>query len=237
MGVTFVVVKLWVLILLSFFSVSVKATSTPVPGVANFCVQLSRWPYYYLYWTPLLFLEALLFSLALYKGYECCRNEDKSTAHLSRTMNFLVKGSVWYFLTIFSVYTANTIVANIQHNRLQPVPEVFSVALSSIMSQRLILSVRSRLGNTVQCSTEMVEPAVDDFRLLTMHFEEPSMQMGFAVSDTPCAHTCNLRERRSSSSSSGSRKQWLAGVDTTNWDYDGEDLRGTTSTQHSSFDG
>lgn len=116
MGVTFVIVKIWVLILLGFFSASVKgkymhfhlpcaltfslATSNPIHGMANFCVQLSRWPYYYLYWAPLLFLEALLFSLALYKGYKCYRDEDKTTAHLSRTMNFLVKGSVWYFLTL-----------------------------------------------------------------------------------------------------------------------------------------
>ena len=117
LGSTFIITKLWIIIQSGFFAAALEGlnsklrfmmcfskfilvTSTPLPGLSmHFCVQLNSWRYYYLYWAPLIFFESLLFLLALYKGYQCYRSADPSTAHLNRTINFLVRDSVWYFIT------------------------------------------------------------------------------------------------------------------------------------------
>jgi len=108
------------------------------------CILQNTWPLSYLYWLPFLAFETVLFSLALIKGVHSYRDKEIAFAHgrAVRAMEILLRDSILYFMLIFTVFLVNTLFWVVADGRFGEVPVGFCVAVSSVMSQRLLLNIR-----------------------------------------------------------------------------------------------
>jgi len=119
-------------------------TATAVPLTPNliFCVPFNISHHFFAFWIPMLAFETLLCGLALYKGYETFRSSTSPYRSGQRLVNILIRDSVLYFLIMFATYLTNLLVWITASQNLLEVPIGFSVALSCVMGNRVILNVR-----------------------------------------------------------------------------------------------
>jgi len=113
------------------------------------CCTLPDAPFFGGFWGPILGFETLLFGLALYKGYQNSARQAElqvTPGAGSRLIDALVKDSVVYFLVIFAVFLVNFIVPFVDPLRVEYVVE-FAMAFSSIMGNRILLSIRSAFAD------------------------------------------------------------------------------------------
>ena len=96
----------------------------------------SHWVVYY--WAAILVVEGTLLGLALWKAWQ-----HRSPVHGSSLMQQLTKGSVLYFFFIFWVYVANLILWYYNRITLNELGTAFAFVLSSVLANRLLISVRS----------------------------------------------------------------------------------------------
>jgi hypothetical protein len=119
----------------------VTATSELIPG-KRFCIPLGISPYFYTFWIPILVFECFLGTLALIRGIQTTRF-DHGVFHFGRDLvNILIRDSVLYFLVIFATYLTNLVVWATQSEYVTEIPIVFSVTMSCVMGNRIILNVR-----------------------------------------------------------------------------------------------
>ncbi|KAF9260597.1 hypothetical protein L218DRAFT_989505 [Marasmius fiardii PR-910] len=116
------------------------STHEPAPGV-YICADGdprdgSRWLVYY--WMSILVIDTILLSLALFQAWRF----RPLTGDGSALMMALTKDSVTYYLIIFWVYLANLTVWIINHITLNELLTSFSFVISSILANRLLISVR-----------------------------------------------------------------------------------------------
>lgn len=75
-----------------------QGIAAPFPdSPGHFCTPTATWPLYYTLWIPLLSFETLLFSLALFKGYQTLRSEVRTGWSGRCVLNILIRDSIMYF--------------------------------------------------------------------------------------------------------------------------------------------
>jgi len=120
---------------------NITAVSELIPGMP-FCIPLDVPPRFYTFWIPILAFETLLCALALGRGIQTARAERGTFRFRRDLVNILVRDSVLYFLVILATYLTNLVVWSTQSEYLIEVPIAFSVAMSCVMGNRIILNVR-----------------------------------------------------------------------------------------------
>ncbi|RDB16737.1 hypothetical protein Hypma_002570 [Hypsizygus marmoreus] len=96
----------------------------------------THWVIYY--WAAILVVEGILLMLALWKAWQ-----HRSAVRGSSLMQQLTRDSVIYFFTIFWIYLANLILWYKNRITLDELGTAFSFVLSSVLANRLLISVRS----------------------------------------------------------------------------------------------
>ncbi|KAL0958455.1 hypothetical protein HGRIS_000597 [Hohenbuehelia grisea] len=120
----------------------VKAHARHIPG-GTFCVPDEVGDHFYLFWVPILAFESLLVGLALFRGFQGVLSPETSLFRSGRQLvNVLLRDSVLYFMVMFATYLTNLLVWIGASPNLLEVPIGFSVAMSCVLGNRVILNVR-----------------------------------------------------------------------------------------------
>ncbi|PIL27461.1 hypothetical protein GSI_10610 [Ganoderma sinense ZZ0214-1] len=109
------------------------------------CVPFGLPSNFYAFWIPMLISESVLCGLALYRGFDSYRPGANVMQSGRRIIEILVRDSLSYFVIIFATYLMNTIIFLTRPGAEVEIPIGFAVALSSVMSSRLCLNVRSHI--------------------------------------------------------------------------------------------
>ncbi|GLB38914.1 hypothetical protein LshimejAT787_0600760 [Lyophyllum shimeji] len=125
-------------------SVLSKITATAFPLTPNliFCVPSNISHQFFVFWIPMLAFETLMCGLALYKGYETFRTSGSRFRTGRYLVGILIRDSVLYFLVMFATYLTNLLVWITASQNLLEIPIGFSVALSCVMGNHIVLNVR-----------------------------------------------------------------------------------------------
>jgi len=129
----------------------IRHTALPAPDAAPplLCVSTNLPSFWWTFWLPTFTFEILLFGLSLYKCYRTLRSKPSAGWSGRATMDILVRDSIFYFLVVFSIYLANFLLWTVGGVKFIEVMVVYTVTIPSIMSQRLLLNVRSIRPPTV----------------------------------------------------------------------------------------
>jgi len=120
---------------------SITATAFTIPG-GKFCVPSNVPPHFYTFWIPMLGFETLLCALALVRGFQTFRSNG-SLFHSGRQLvGILVRDSLMYFMVICATYLTCLLVWTLAPTTLLEVPVGFSVAMSCVLANRVVLNVR-----------------------------------------------------------------------------------------------
>ncbi|KAF9648323.1 hypothetical protein BDM02DRAFT_3261085 [Thelephora ganbajun] len=98
--------------------------------------------YFYVFWIPILAFETLLCGLAVYRGFQNMRFKSSFYYSGKEIVDVLLRDSVVYFIVLFTTYAVNMVLFLVEPGTLIEVPIVFAAAMSCIMSNRLLLSIR-----------------------------------------------------------------------------------------------
>ncbi|KAF9452410.1 hypothetical protein P691DRAFT_784209 [Macrolepiota fuliginosa MF-IS2] len=119
-----------------------RVTSEPVPGVYQ-CTCVKFPPYSPAYWCIILFFDTLLFSLAIgVVGITWCRLSSEPA--VSSLVAIVLRDNFGYYFVgsrAFATYLTTAIVWIVAETRYVSIPALFSYAVSTIMSSRLILNL------------------------------------------------------------------------------------------------
>jgi len=120
---------------------SITASAFPVPG-GKFCVPQGVPTHFYAFWIPMLSFETLLCILAVVRAVQMYQ-PSRSLFHSGRQLvAVLVRDSLMYFLVIFATYLTCLLVWTLARVSLLGVPIGFSVAMSCVLANRVVLNVR-----------------------------------------------------------------------------------------------
>jgi len=121
------------------------ARSHIIPGIP-FCVPFNVPRHLYAFWIPIIAFESLLCGMALYRGFQGINTRDGSGSGLFRSgrrlVNILVRDSIIFFLVVFAAYATNFLILVFGNDKLIEIPLGFSITMSCVMGNRLILNVR-----------------------------------------------------------------------------------------------
>jgi len=115
-------------------------TNEPYPGVF-ICADGdptdgTHWVVYY--WISIVIVEFTLLVLALFKGWQ-----HRASQGGSALMRELTQDSMIYFIIIFWIYIANTVLWFVNRFTLDELGTPFAFVVSSIFANRLLISIRS----------------------------------------------------------------------------------------------
>ncbi|KAH8111189.1 hypothetical protein DFH11DRAFT_647569 [Phellopilus nigrolimitatus] len=105
----------------------------------NTCIRKTLPKLFKMFWVPLLVNEALLFGLAVYKGFPSLWRGPRTG---NRLIRFLVRDSVLFFFMVFATFLANEVVWLIGGPQYIETLIGLAIANASIWSQRLLLNIR-----------------------------------------------------------------------------------------------
>jgi len=120
----------------------ITAAAFRVTPTILFCVPSGVSKHFFAFWIPILFFESLLCGLALYKGFETFRSASSAFRSGRHLVDILVRDSVLYFLIMFATYLTCLLIWITARQTLLEIPIGFSVALSCVLGNRVILNVR-----------------------------------------------------------------------------------------------
>lgn len=129
-----------------------------VPG-RHFCVPLGISSHFYSFWIPILAFETLLCALALARGIQTVRSERGLFRFKRDLVNVFVRDSVLYFLAIFMTYLTNLLVLATRSQYVIEIPIAFTVCMSCVMGNRIILNVRGVKRYAVHVSPSQYQHA------------------------------------------------------------------------------
>ncbi|PAV16556.1 hypothetical protein PNOK_0817600 [Pyrrhoderma noxium] len=136
----------------------IKATSFLI-STTTFCTPINAKGYFYAFWIPILCFETLLCVLACIRGYKSYKDHEirailrhrklsqpgevqlNQDSNLS-VLEILLRDSVGYFVIIFATYLTTTLIWIFGKITLWEIPVGFTVALSSVIGNRLLLNLR-----------------------------------------------------------------------------------------------
>ncbi|PPQ68733.1 hypothetical protein CVT24_007560 [Panaeolus cyanescens] len=122
---------------------TIKATATPLLGGAGmFCVPSNVPKNFYTFWIPMLAFECLLCVLALIRGFQTFRSGGSLFQSGRKLVGVLIRDSIFYFLIICATYLTCLLVWIAAPVTLLEVPIGFSLAMSCVLSNRIVLNVR-----------------------------------------------------------------------------------------------
>ncbi|PPQ93546.1 LOW QUALITY PROTEIN: hypothetical protein CVT25_000286 [Psilocybe cyanescens] len=120
---------------------TLEAKALPIPG-GNFCMPVSFSTHFYTFWIPIICFEALLCALALFRGVKISKSiglGGGSSAFLRsghHLVNILFRDSLIYFIAIKN-FPSRWV------RGLDQVPLGFCIAFPCVLSNRLVLNIRS----------------------------------------------------------------------------------------------
>ncbi|EJD06634.1 uncharacterized protein FOMMEDRAFT_17124 [Fomitiporia mediterranea MF3/22] len=152
----------------------VNAKANLIPGT-KFCIPLGISTHFYAFWIPILSFETLLCALACMRGYKSYRDHEirrlgrLSMRHRDRAtsqqpdpkrgemniLEILLRDSVGYFIIIFATYLTTTMIWIFGPVTVIEIPVGFTVALSSVIANRLLLNLRgsqARMSSSASAS-------------------------------------------------------------------------------------
>ncbi|KAF9447562.1 hypothetical protein P691DRAFT_706549 [Macrolepiota fuliginosa MF-IS2] len=107
-----------------------------------FCAPSNISSKFFAFWIPMLVYECLLCVLALIRGFQTFRSDGTLFRSGRRLVAILIRDSVLYFIVITSTYLTCLLVWITAQQSLLEIPIGFSVAMSCVLSNRVILNVR-----------------------------------------------------------------------------------------------
>ncbi|KAF8901976.1 hypothetical protein CPB85DRAFT_1438896 [Mucidula mucida] len=148
--------------------------------------------YFYAFWIPILLFETLLCILALHRAFT---SEGAIFGSARKLVHAMVRDSVFYFLVMFATYLTNLLVWLNGRVSLLEIPIAFSVTLSCVLTNRIVLNVRranhdiTNPSREAQCGQEagtelhtITRITADDMMQLRSMRPEPYYEdEGFAV--------------------------------------------------------
>ncbi|KAI5119833.1 hypothetical protein M0805_008399 [Coniferiporia weirii] len=143
----------------------VDASANLIP-TTKLCVPLSSLNNFYAFWIPILCFETLLCALACVRGYKSYRDheihllrkkrntgqyndanqrtEEQTASDDLNILEILLRDSVGYFVVIFATYFTTVMIWILGPITVLEIPVGFTVALSSVIGNRLLLNLRGR---------------------------------------------------------------------------------------------
>lgn len=136
----------------------ITAVAYPLTPNLIFCVPSNISHHFFAFWIPMLAFETLLCGMALYKGYETFRSSGSRFRTGRHLVGILIRDSILYFLVMFATYLTNLLVWITASQNLLEIPIGFSVALSCVMGNRIVLNVR-QLNRELELARSSEKPA------------------------------------------------------------------------------
>lgn len=124
----------------------ITATTVNIPN-GKFCMPIGISDHFYTFWIPMLAFEFLLCVLALIRGFQAFISDGSLFRRGRDLVRVLLRDSVLYFLVIGATYMTCLLVWIAGPTSLLEVPIGFSVAMSCVLANRLILNVREMNRN------------------------------------------------------------------------------------------
>jgi len=139
-----------------------SVTDAPVgPDGPRFCAMESPTVLGGAYYVPFLALETFFVVLAGVKRYQAWREKSPKLIKGGGLMFMLTRDSFLYFIAVFAVYLTNCLFWFLgDSNDTQKVNE-FGVAVSTLLSTRLILNAKRYSADSSQSLTEIVKRDVE----------------------------------------------------------------------------
>ncbi|RDB17439.1 hypothetical protein Hypma_001612 [Hypsizygus marmoreus] len=120
----------------------ISAAAVQLTPEIIFCVPSDVSTHFFAFWIPMLAFETLLCGLAIFKGYQTFKSSSSPFLSGKHLVSILIRDSILYFLVMFATYLTNLLVWITARQTLLEIPIGFSVALSCVMGNRIILNVR-----------------------------------------------------------------------------------------------
>ncbi|KAF8157218.1 hypothetical protein B0H34DRAFT_712762 [Crassisporium funariophilum] len=139
---------------------SITASAFKIPG-GMFCVPSGVSQSFYMFWIPMLAFEFLLCTLALVRGFQTLRSDGSLFRSGRQLVSILIRDSVLYFLVICATYVTCLLVWIIAPTSLLEVPIGFSIAMSCVLANRVVLNVRE-VSREVEASKLSSQKLVKD---------------------------------------------------------------------------
>ncbi|KAF5336373.1 hypothetical protein D9611_006713 [Ephemerocybe angulata] len=119
-----------------------------VPG-GMFCMPVGISSHFYTLWIPMLLFELLLCTLALARGFSTFVSNGSLIRTGQRLVVVLFRDSVIYFVVICATYMTCLLLWLLAPVTLLEVPITFTVAVSCVLGNRIILNVRELRADRV----------------------------------------------------------------------------------------
>ena len=121
---------------------SIETRTIPLMPSGKFCMADGIPKNFYTFWIPLIAFEAVLCGLALIRGFQAVRTGGSLFRAGRLLVRILIRDSVLYFLVIGATYVTCLLFWLAAPITLFEVPIGFSIAMSCVVSNRIILNVR-----------------------------------------------------------------------------------------------
>jgi hypothetical protein len=151
----------------------VTMQSNFIPGLP-FCIPFDVPGYLYAFWIPILAFESLLCGMALFRGFQAFHYRQSVFQSGRHLVTLLLRDSIVYFLIIFITYLTNLLLWSTGQIGLIEIPAAFTVAMSCVMGNRLILNVR-RMKREMEQGIQQREKSIFHLPLTTNISRTPSM--------------------------------------------------------------
>ncbi|KAF5337825.1 hypothetical protein D9758_015718 [Tetrapyrgos nigripes] len=120
----------------------ITAFSVPIPVIGSFCVPTRIPNWFYTFWIPILTFETVLCALVLMKGVQTFRASGSPFQSGRKLVGILIRDSVVYYLVMLATYLTCLLVWVIGTTDMLEIPIGFSIAMSCVLGNRVILNVR-----------------------------------------------------------------------------------------------
>jgi len=127
-----------------------------------FCFPSNISSKFFTFWIPMLAYECLLCVLALIRGFQTFRSDGTLFRSGRRLVAILIRDSVLYFIIIMSTYLTCLLIWLTARQSLLEIPIGFSVAMSCVLANRIILNVRDANRSAVGTVTVPYQIMIDE---------------------------------------------------------------------------
>jgi len=168
--------------IMGFVLSKMAVTAIALPADGMFCLASDIASNFYMFWIPLLAFECLLCGLALFKGLQTLRRRRSVLSSGRFLIVILIRDSIIYFFAICATYLTSLLIWMLAPITLLEVPIGFSLAMSCVLANRVLLNVREA-GSAVSTLGESRKPVnhKSDKSLVDMSFCSPGTLSQFEM--------------------------------------------------------
>jgi len=124
------------ILLIGFLRVPVEGTLRSIGSTDCFATDIPH--IYFLLWVPALLFQTVLCTLMLYKAWRTYKDDWKSPL-----LSLIIRDSILYFLTIFTVYLLNCLLYALTP-AIAGVARMWVLAIPCVLGAQLLLNMRER---------------------------------------------------------------------------------------------